>query len=96
MSIYQDRLGTHMKRQLTKGCSPQETSYALDTSRLTAVGANSAAIIVVEHENGSLRCNESLAARHNFGCVPCLVLSCLVLQDVRDNFHFVQMVKDLS
>jgi hypothetical protein len=40
------------------------------------------------------------------GCMPCLVLSCLVLsclilsylvlQDVRDNFHFVQMVKDLS
>ena len=90
-----------MKRQLTKGCSPQETSYELDTSRLTAVGANSAATIVVEHENGSLRCNESLAARHKFGCVPCLVLSCLVLsclvlQDVRDNFHFVQMVKDLS
>jgi hypothetical protein len=92
-----------MKRQLTKGCSPQETSYALDTSRLTAVGANSAAIIVVEHENGSLRCNESLAARHKIRmhALSCLVLSCLilsylVLQDVRDNFHFVQMVKDLS
>jgi hypothetical protein len=28
--------------------------------------------------------------------LSCLVLSYLVLQDVRDNFHFVQMVKDLS